>query len=137
MRLLSRESGARETAEDVATGLGRVLGRLEAHLGRRFGVEGFHALAARTLDLVRAQNHTLGEDVPRSSDPTWSDTLAARLRERSAPDATEFATVLLATFIALLSRMLGPDLAARLVEESWRTEDDRNRDRRDGGRHRE
>jgi hypothetical protein len=114
---LSRETAERAGPEDTAAVAGRVFRRLRGNLALWFGAEGFDALLLRAMD--RANNAHPARDDRASPGPGALDALAERARSQPPAEADEATVAVLATFISLLGRLVGNDLAERLIEQSW------------------
>ncbi|HEU4585189.1 MAG TPA: hypothetical protein VFR95_05530 [Gemmatimonadaceae bacterium] len=124
IRLLMAEGALHGSSSDVVAQAGaRVLERLQRTLARWFGADGAHALLSRALDKSR-------DACPRLEAvevPLWTlenglaispDTFAA-LRSLPPDEATEACAAVIAEVVALLGRLVGDDVASRLVEYGW------------------
>jgi hypothetical protein len=90
--------------------------RLRAVLTRWIGSEGYRALVDRALAQTRAEHPAIeglqleGEDV---------EGFAVAIGVHSAAEVREGILALVARLIDLLSRLIGEDMATRLVEQAW------------------
>ena len=121
-QLVSRERRATEGPADVVRVMERVVERLRVHLSRWFGPDGFDALLARALHRARANHDVLREVRNGSQGMLEFGRLAKDLQARPSDEANEVVLALLEAFVILLARMLGDDLAKRLIEQSWTSE---------------
>lgn len=123
VRLLA-EAGASDgsPAGVVAQAGGAVLQRMEHGLAHWFGAYGFHALLSRALDRSREVCPALDAVcVPPGREDGHSislDTFSALI---SLPSEVvmDACTTSIAEIIALLGRLVGDDMAWRLMEHSW------------------
>lgn len=110
-------------SEAVAAAADRVLRSLESGLGRWFGSEGFHALLLRALDRARPDYPALARVSPRFDEGAAAahslDGLFDELRYRSPEESRSAFAAVVASMIALLGRLVGDDVATRLVAQSW------------------
>jgi len=117
-RLLARDAPAEDAPDAVAAAAERVCGRVSANLSRWFGIDGTDALFARAL--VRAQ-----ADYPALANVRYShqsavclERLAESARIHGANAAADGVAAILTAPIELLGRLIGQDIALRLVEHS-------------------
>ena len=117
--ILARDLPAGEpiTAVVVAQGAERAFQRLSDNLVRWFGAEGTHALFTRALTLAQAENPALRSVPPPARSALFLDAFA-KAHEGDARAVTEGVVLILTTLIELLSRLIGNDLAIRLVRET-------------------
>jgi hypothetical protein len=107
---LARGGGGRRS--DVAR---RIMTRLHEDLGKLVGPAGFDVLCARALVLARRAHPSLAEiTAGRGGTFTGFDDAAG-----DGDGQQEAATAIVAHFIELLVRLVGEDLAMRLVGDSW------------------
>jgi hypothetical protein len=132
-RLLEREARALGSPEDLVSAAESVFRRLHDHLSRWFGYEGYDALVARTIDRARVAHPVL--EVPGTA-PTavengkWREharlaSIASSLRAVPDEQAAAALVGLLGTFIALLGRLLGDEMAVQMILQSWPGDDQR------------
>ena len=107
------EAGA---SEDLAAAAEQGCARLQAVLTRWIGFEGYRALVDRALAEARAEHRALeglqchGANV---------EGVAAAVGVHSAAEVRDGILALVARLIDLLSRLIGEDMATRLVEQAW------------------
>lgn len=113
-RLWARAAGDTRTPEDVAAAAERMCTELRAGLERWIGTEGYRALLDRALGLTRAEHPALdglsclGGDAPVTT---------AAMRVHRESDMAAGMVALLAALIELLGRIIGEEMAVRLVEQ--------------------
>jgi hypothetical protein len=117
-RLLSRETVEREVPGEVAAAGERVLRRLRDHLAQWFGAEGVDGLLGRAMDRAYSAHPAPGTARPANGESAL-DAFVRRARAQPPNEAAEATVGMLTAFIALLGRMVGSDMAERLVEQSW------------------
>ena len=114
-RLWAHEAGKSEESEAVTSAAERVCARLRVELSRWIGADGYRALLRRALALTRPEFPALtglsceGRDGPE---------LASAVRTHGAADVKGSVVAVVATLIDLLSRIVGEEMATRLVEQS-------------------
>jgi hypothetical protein len=116
---LSRETAAQAGPEEIIAGAGRVFRRLRGSLALWFGTEGFDALLGRAMDRANSACPALGNVGDPAPGASLLDALAERARSQPPAEVAEAAVAVLAAFITLLGRLIGSDLAERLIEQSW------------------
>lgn len=109
--------GGPTTAAMVASGAERAFQRLSDSLVSWVGPEGTQALFTRALTLAQAQNPALRAVPPPARAALFLDAFAAEQRQ-DAKAVTEGVVLILTTLIELLARLIGNDLAVRLVRET-------------------
>jgi hypothetical protein len=114
-RLWESAAGDTSAPEDVAAAAGRVCAQLRAGLGRWIGGEGYRALLDRALVLARAEHPALGS---LSCDRGDQPVTPADVRAHGAAKVAAGMVALVAMLIELLSRMVGEEMAVRLVEQT-------------------
>jgi len=113
--LWARAAGSAGAPEEIAVAAERLCTGLRAGLGRWIGAEGYRALLDRALGLVRAKHPVLdglsclGGDEPLT---------AAAVRAHGAAEVAAGMEALVAALIELLGRIIGEDMAVRLVEQA-------------------
>ena len=114
-RLWAGVAGDISRPEQVAAGAARLFTRLRAGLGRWIGAEGYCALLDRAIALVRAEHPALdGLSCQREGEPVTLETVRAHGSSQVAAGIV----ALLAAFIDLLGRIVGEEIAVRLVEQT-------------------
>ena len=113
-RLWARAVGDTTAPEDVAAAAERMCTQLRTGLGRWIGADGYRALLNRALGLARAEHPALGGlpclggDVPGTT---------AVVRAQGAGAVAAGLVALVAALIELLGRIIGDEMALRLVEQ--------------------
>ncbi len=117
-RELRRTSECEDTRA-VAAGE-RVLQKLREHLSRWFGADGFHTLLARALSNARTEHPVLAKTMRFGQGNRRISGFIDHTPKHGDGDAVRAALVgLIAALIALLSRLVGGDMAQHLVEQIW------------------
>lgn len=124
LRLLVTEGAPHGSSSDAVAEAGaRVLERLQHTLARWFGADGARTLLSRALDKARSASPGLeAVKVPslaRDNGLAISPDTFAALRSLSADEATEACASAIAEVVDLLGRLVGDDVAWRLVEHGW------------------
>ena len=114
--LWSRVAGNTSETEEVARAAELMCTQLRLGLGRWIGVMGYRALLDRALGLARAEYPALaglschgGEEEPE---------VAAAVRAHGAPEVAAGMMAVAAALIDLLGRIIGEEMAIRLVEQT-------------------
>ena len=109
---------------------------MSENLSRWVGIEGSNALVARALARARADHPALSNVRYTSQSAVCLDGLAESARLHGAGAATDGVVAILTALIDLLGRLIGEDLAMRLVEQSVPavTPDDARATEREGER---
>lgn len=118
-QLLAYEARGREQPEEIAAAAERVCQGLYRQLSPLVGSMGFGVLSSRALKQARAEFPFL-EGV--GSDAQAGQCLRGfpeSVRERDPGEASRATVAVIAGFLALLASLIGPDLAMRLVYQSW------------------
>jgi hypothetical protein len=124
LRLLAVEGAPHGSPSDIVAQAGaRVLERLQRTLARWFGADGAHALLARALEKARGafpglEAVKVPSLAPEEGLAIAKDTFAA-LCHLSPDEAMEACAAVIAEVVALLGRLVGDDVAWRLVEHGW------------------
>ncbi len=124
LRLLASEGAPHGSSSDLVAQAGaRVLDRLQHTLARWFGIDGAHALLSRAIDKSRYAYPGLDAlEVPslaRENGVDISPDTFAALRSLPPDEAMEACAAAIAEVVALLGRLVGDDVALRLVEFGW------------------
>ena len=123
----SELDGAR-TAAGAAAAAERVFQRLSENLVRWVGAEGSQALFARARALAQTRSEALRVIPPPARSALFLDALAANSEPHDAAPVIEGAMTILTALIELLARLVGEDLALKLLTESgsrWPSSDGR------------
>jgi hypothetical protein len=113
-RLWARAAGDTGTPEAVAAAAERTSAELRAGLARWIGAEGYRALLDRALVLVRPEHPALGGLPGFGGD---GPAPAAAGGPHGAREVAAGLEALVATVIELLGRIIGDEMAVRLVEQ--------------------
>lgn len=117
-RLLAREAAGREPPDDAATAAGLACERTYRELARWLGPAGCRALFVRALSRSRSEHPALAEiRVGDRSEPAL-DGVAQSIQLHGASAVALGLEALLVALLELLGRLIGDDMAARLVGES-------------------
>lgn len=119
-RLLTYEAGdVRERPTQVVAAGERVLQELTDHLARWFGTDGVDALFARALDRTRIEFPVLVAIVREAPGKVRVGELTDATPSHDPAVLAEGLVALIAAMIGLLERLVGVDMARRLVEQRW------------------
>jgi hypothetical protein len=118
-RMLAREATASDTKEDQIAAAERVVGRLQEHLLRWFGPDGFHAVLSRALATARDGHPALRHVRIEPRGEARLTELAASAHAYRPGELADALRALIATTLALLSRLIGDDLVRRLLQQAW------------------
>ena len=132
-RLWVHYAGDEATGEGLAAASERLFAELEARLARWVGAEGFHVLWGRALRLAQAGHPALGN----LSDRGWGmPAVVSAVQAHGARQVTAGIISVIATLIDLLGRIIGEEMAVRLVERTGQQSPHRQSSiRRQGERH--
>ena len=117
--MLASEATASDTQEAQIAAAERVLGRLQEHLLRWFGPEGFHAVLSRALATARKGHPALAHVRIEARSEARLTELAANAHTYRPAELRDALQALVAATIALLSRLIGDDLVRRLLHDAW------------------
>jgi hypothetical protein len=112
--LWARIAGDTTAPEDVAAAAERMCLQLRVGLRRWIGAEGYRALLDRALGQVRTKHPVLGSLSCLVGDEPVS---AEAVRTHGAGEVAAGLVALVATLIELLGRIIGEEMAVRLVEQ--------------------
>jgi len=102
--------------EEMAAAAERGCARLRAELTRWIGSDGYRALVDRALQQVRAGHPALAGLRCQADDMQG---VAAAVGVHGAAEVREGILALVALVIDLLGRLIGEEMATRLVEQAW------------------
>jgi hypothetical protein len=115
-RLWTQVSNDARTPEERATLAEEAFARLERALVRWIGADGYRVLLERALENAKATSPSLANvRVDRGT----VIGIAASVRENDVLVAGDIMVTLLAQLLGLLSRVVGEEVALRLVEQAW------------------
>ena len=121
--LWQRAVGDSTTPEDVAAAATRMCTELRAGLSRWVGAMGYRALIDRALLLARAEHPALSSLSCHGGDEPVT---TAGVRAHSAAEVATGMVALVAALVELLGRIIGEEMAVRLVEQiGMKSETDR------------
>jgi hypothetical protein len=113
-RLWARAAGDSSAAEEIAAAAERMCNELRAGLGRWIGADGYRTLLDRALGLARAEHPALGGFAGLGGDePLTTEAVRA---QGAALVAAGF-VAMVAALVELLGRIIGEDMAVRLVDQ--------------------
>jgi hypothetical protein len=127
-RLWQSAVGDSNTPEDVAVAATHMCTGLRVGLTRWVGGMGYRALIDRALLLARAEHPALGSLSCHGED---GPVTTAAVRAHNAAEVATGMVALVAALVELLGRILGEEMALRLVEQSG-LQDGRGRAERPG-----
>jgi hypothetical protein len=116
--LIVLETPETPDAAQAIAGAEQVLEQLRVQLARWFGADGAHALLARALDRARAEQPALASAVLESRGRVRLNSLATSAGD-SLEHLTASLTLVIASFLTLLTRLIGADMVARVVQQAW------------------
>jgi hypothetical protein len=132
-RLWARYAGDEASVEDLAAAAERLFSQFETRLARWVGAEGFRVLRGRALRLAKAAHPALGS----LSDSGWDmRAVVSAVQAHGAREVAAGIIAVIATLIDLLGRIIGEELAVRLVEQTGAPSPrEESNIRKQGGRH--
>ena len=113
--LWARAAGDTDSPEEVAAAAERTCIQLRAGLGRWIGAMGYRALLDRALVLMRAEHPELGS---LSCYGGEEEMITAAVRMHGAAKVAAGMVALVAGLVELLGRIIGDEMALRLVEQT-------------------
>ena len=114
-RLWARAGGDGGAPEEVGAAADRLCAQLRAGLGRWIGAEGYRALLERALELARPEHPALGGLSCLGGDGSLT---TAAVRAHGAGETAASFVALVAKLIELLGRIIGVEMALRLVAQT-------------------
>jgi hypothetical protein len=115
-QLWARERLDASAPEEMAAATEQGCARLRAGLTRWIGSDGYHALVDRALEQARMGHPALAGLQCQAGDLQG---VAAVVGVHGAAKVREGILALVALLIDLLSRVIGEEMAVRLVEQAW------------------
>jgi hypothetical protein len=112
--LWARAAGDTSSAEEVAAAAERTCTQLSLGLGRWVGTMGYRALLDRALILARAEHPALSSLSCAGGEPVTT----ADVRSEGAAEVAAGMVALVAALVELLGRIIGEEMALRLVEQT-------------------
>jgi hypothetical protein len=104
------------TPEEMAAAAEQGCARLRAVLTRWIGSDGYRALVDRALEQARAGHPAIAGLQCQAGDVQG---VAAAVGVHGAAEVKQGVLALVARLIDLLSRLIGEEMAVRLVEQAW------------------
>jgi hypothetical protein len=114
-RLWVRAAGNGRAPEEVAAAAESMCTQLRVGLGRWIGAEGYRALLERALELARAEHPALGGLSCLGGDELVT---SAAVRAYGSREVAAGFVGLVAVLIELLGRIIGDEMALRLVAQT-------------------
>ena len=114
-RLWARATDGSDSPEEVVAAAERMCIQLRAGLGRWIGAMGYRALLDRALVLARAEHAALGSLSCYGGDEAM---LTAAVRTYGATEVAAGMVALVSRLAELLGRIIGDEMALRLVEQT-------------------
>jgi hypothetical protein len=111
----ARAVGDTDSPEGIAAAAERTCIQLRAGLGRWIGAMGYRALLDRALLLARAEHPALGSLSCYGGD---EEMITAAVRAHGAAELAAGMVALVAGLVELLGRIIGEEMAMRLVEQT-------------------
>src|SRR5688572_14897495 len=120
LRLLTRSesTGLGEGILDSAAGAGHAFRLLAIELSRWFGLYGYHALLTRALTEARREHPVLATIQVRSATEPWFEPFPEAAGTHGDGPAIEGWVAVLTGLLDLLGRLIGEDLAVKLVSQA-------------------
>ena len=120
-RLLAHEAGDEPaSSESLAAASARLLDRLAYRVALVVGPVGVQAIFSRAVKLWKHEFAFLDERVsPPARDDIFIEPLRACLREQQPAVIQEVSEILFATFVGLLTTIIGDRLTWSLLEQIW------------------
>ena len=119
-QILARDLAERDatTAAAAAAAAEHVFHRLADNLVRYVGAEGSQALFTRARTLAQTENRALRVVPPPARSALFLDALAADAEPHDSAIVIDGAVLILSKLIELLTRLVGDELAVRLLSET-------------------
>jgi hypothetical protein len=108
-------AGDTKSPDEVAAAVERTCIQLRAGLGRWIGAMGYRTLLDRALVLARAEHPALGSLSCYGGD---EEMITAAVRAHGAAEVAAGMVALVAGLVELLGRIIGEEMAVRLVEQT-------------------
>lgn len=117
LRWIAAEGTGESASTDVGLAVGRLLSRLQDHLGRVLGGGGVRAIMVRCIRRQRQDHHEL--QALALNDPDLQTRLVEVLSSMPCESAQKAAEALLCSFVEILVSLIGATLAWRLLNDIW------------------
>jgi hypothetical protein len=115
-RLLARETSAAEEPAVVAAALQRTCMRVSANLRDSVGDDGRDALLGRALSRTESKHPAL-KDIRKLNGAIHLDGIVASVEAHGVAPVTAAIEALLAALVDVLGRLIGEDMAMRLLDQ--------------------
>jgi hypothetical protein len=117
-RLISSRRSERKGGDTVARATAAACDTLYRELSRWVGSDGCHALFTRALAETRTDYPALAQIQLRARSEPYIDGVAETIMAHGDPATAEALESMLARLIELLGRLIGDDMAMKLIERS-------------------
>jgi hypothetical protein len=117
-RLISSRQSEGSSGATPARTAAAACDHLYRELSRWVGPDGCHALFARALSEARIQNPALGQIQLRARSNPYVDGVAEAIMAHGDPATAEGLESMLVRLVELLGRLIGDDMAVKLIERS-------------------
>lgn len=118
-RLLAHEAGGRRGSEEIVEAADVVCQKLRQHLGKRIGPAGFDSLLARALHLSKRQFAFLERVKFEQGGSACLTGSRESVQGHDPAEVGEGFATLLASFLWLLGKFVGDDMALRQITTLW------------------
>jgi hypothetical protein len=118
-RLIESRLSERSEGESPARAAAAAADQLYRELSRWVGVDGCYALFFRALSQARNDYPALGQIEIRARSQPHFDSVAETIMARGDPATAEGIEFMLERLVELLGRLIGDDMARKLIERSF------------------
>lgn len=116
---IKRRAGKASDANALADATFRTWQEMETQLAPVIGTRGVDVLFARALHMTSATFPWLDTPRDRKDNEDRPGSVKRRLADREPGVAEEASVALLATFVELLTKLIGENLTERLMKTAW------------------
>jgi len=116
---LALRVGRSTNSTQIADAVAQIWSEAALALTPIIGLEGVAALLKRSLYLSGSTYAWLSIAPKTGNQPIDFDTLKSLIADRTAEEAMAGSTALFAQFYGLLTNLIGPSLADRILESAW------------------
>jgi hypothetical protein len=117
-RLINSHRSGRAGNDSAARAAAGACDHLYRELSRWVGPDGCHALFTRALAQARTEYPLLGQIQLRARSEPYIDGVAATIMANGDPATAEALESMLVRLVELLGRLIGDDMATKLIERS-------------------
>jgi hypothetical protein len=117
-RLINSHRSERAGGDTAARGAAAACDHLYRELSRWVGRDGCHALFTRALAEARTEYPALGQIQLRARSELYIDVVAETIMAHGDAATAEALESMLVRLVALLGRLIGDDMAMKLIERS-------------------